>query len=183
MSEQLPLPGELEEIANLVGRQKALMIAGRYGGKSLGIPIDPKPNHKLTEVVGLEDAIKISKEFRGITLCIPRCEHILRAYRNRMIIRRYKAGESIEALALDFEVSTRLIQLTLDAAHVRVKRGRTSHPEHQLLITGLETFLNRQPAGPSPGGRPCGSRDSRGVSTYQNKNSGFVSQASRESDA
>jgi 1,6-anhydro-N-acetylmuramate kinase len=77
------LPGVLQEIAELVGEQAALIIATRFGGTRIYMPTKAGDTHPLVESIGRDAAEKLCEHFmvdgRGQRIDIPL--HFGRTYR------------------------------------------------------------------------------------------------------
>ena len=76
---ETPLPGVLDEIAAIVGRQAALHLALALGGETLHIP-DPAhmtADHALVKAAGGQPARTIAGHFRGDSLYIPMARRAL----------------------------------------------------------------------------------------------------------
>ncbi|WP_319774454.1 helix-turn-helix domain-containing protein [Breoghania sp.] len=69
------LPDILAQIAGTAGLDAALKLAAERGGQTVYIPSHATPGHWLTDIVGLQAAIKICDHFRvrnsGARLLIP----------------------------------------------------------------------------------------------------------------
>lgn len=131
---------ELAQIADIVGRDKALRIAGIYGDKNLYIPQVMTLAHRLTEILGLELANALSREFGGIVLKIPTCRHIERRHRNESIVRLFIAGHSVEELAALFQITERAVFL-ITSPH----REKLPHITQLSLIgTDKKVFLKKR---------------------------------------
>lgn len=70
-----PLPTVIAEIAEIAGMDAAWAIARAKGGRQVYVPSEAKPDHWLTELVGLAAAQKICDFYRagnsGAHLLIP----------------------------------------------------------------------------------------------------------------
>jgi Mor family transcriptional regulator len=66
---------------------------------------------KMAELVGIENALKISKVFGGFVVAIPKLGFILREERNKEIRNAYdQGGESVRTLAGKHNLTMRQIQ-------------------------------------------------------------------------
>lgn len=131
---------ELAQIADIVGRDKALRIAGIYGDKNLYVPQVVPVGHKLTEILGLELAQALSREFGGIVLKIPTCRHIERRHRDDSIVRLFIAGYSVEELAELFQITERAVFLI-----VSPHRHKLPHiTQLSLLGTDKKVYLRKR---------------------------------------
>lgn len=106
------LPGIVAEIAMLVGLKDALRLVEAFGGVRIYVPTADRltPEHWLCDLVGLENAKKLAREFGGQPhFDIPRCAKAMREVRNRGIRRRRGMGASIRELALAYRMTEKQI--------------------------------------------------------------------------
>lgn len=113
------LPFSVQEVADVIGRQKALHLIGRLHCKStngrrqkykLHVPKHAKPHFNLSKIIGLDDAKAMSKEFAGITLHLAGCAEIIRDFRNQGIENAIKRNIPTKMIASWFGVTTRQIR-------------------------------------------------------------------------
>ena len=76
------LPGVLDEIAEVAGREAALALALHMGGRDIHVP---KPRnvgagHRLAAVMGLEAARSFAGRFRGEQIYVPKARRALTAH-------------------------------------------------------------------------------------------------------
>lgn len=105
----------LREIAWIVGREKALFLAGQvlkwdrgghYGkSASLYIPKRLNPNHRLVELLGWDDAAALVYEFAGIILPISSCRGVYQRWRDSEVRRMATAGLVTSEIAVIVGVS------------------------------------------------------------------------------
>ncbi|MBF0294269.1 MAG: hypothetical protein HQL96_03700 [Magnetococcales bacterium] len=112
---QEDLPGSLEEIAEVIGREGALKLVHECGGTRIFIPRKLRVQHKLVTLLGHEQAKRLSLHFGGETLTVVRAAQLLRRTRNREIVRRYDAGEGVRQLARDHALTERQIYAILSS--------------------------------------------------------------------
>lgn len=86
------LPGDLPELAEIVGVEDALRIATRIGCGRIYLRrwTDDRSQwspdmRTLVDLVGVDKAREIAEWFGGAHLDIPRCDRFWRAWRNRCI--------------------------------------------------------------------------------------------------
>jgi len=108
-----PLPGVVGEIADVIGRERALRLVGglprcwvgREGAKSwqvmLSVPTPARlrPSHPLVTILGLEDAQRVAEAFGGEVLKPSNCTYLYRDFRDSAIPGLVRDGLSIEAVA------------------------------------------------------------------------------------
>ena len=86
-----------------------MQIVKEHGGTRLFIPKNMNAQHRLANLLGIEQARLLSSHFGGESLNIPRMAGAKRANRNQEIIRRYDAGDPVRVLARAFELTDRQI--------------------------------------------------------------------------
>lgn len=102
------LPQQLQQVADIIGLQAALVLVKHYGGVRLYVPIQMTPEHILSRLIGFETALKLSKEFGGMDhFDIPRATGALRVVRNRQIADKYVKGKTLRQLALEYFMTER----------------------------------------------------------------------------
>lgn len=120
------LPQSVAEIAEVIGREKALEFIGRLpvsGNRSwrriVYIPKHLPADHKLVEMLGWRDAKKLCYAFAGMILQPSNLNYLHRQHRNREIHRLVAEGVSIKDVADMVELSPyrvrEIIALGLDA--------------------------------------------------------------------
>lgn len=115
----------LREIAWIIGREKALFLAGhvlKWGrgghyGKSacLYIPKRLTPNHRLVEILGWDDAAAIVYEFAGLILQISSCRGVYQRWRDNEARRFAAEGAQTRDIQEIFGISDRYAR-TIKAA-------------------------------------------------------------------
>lgn len=112
---QEDLPGSLEEIAGVIGREGALKLVHACGGTRVFVPRTMRVQHKLATLLGFEQARRLSLHFGGETLTVVRAANLLRRTRNREIVRRYDSGDGVRQLARDNALTERQIYAILSS--------------------------------------------------------------------
>jgi hypothetical protein len=107
------LPESMVEIKSIVGLQGVMTLLNKCGGTRIFIPRKLKDQHKLTTLLGLEAAQKMSAYFGGETLTIVRGSRANKSLRNCEIINRYDNGEKVPKLAMAYELTERQIYTIL----------------------------------------------------------------------
>gem|GEM_PF-323268 len=108
------LPASVKAIADVLGRERALYLIGqlpRYyrrdgrwpGAQSsetiLYVPKALPPGHRLTRLLGWQDAMKLVRAFGGEILKPACCAEIYRPFRDAGIVAMVAAGEAHEVVA------------------------------------------------------------------------------------
>ncbi|MBF0340713.1 MAG: helix-turn-helix domain-containing protein [Magnetococcales bacterium] len=83
------------------------------GGTRVFIPKNMKAQHRLANLLGIEQARKLSLNFGGETLTVARAAELQRKVRNREIIRRYNEGANVRELARENNLTERQIYAIL----------------------------------------------------------------------
>jgi Mor family transcriptional regulator len=107
-------PESLVEIKDVIGYEGAMTLLDRCAGTRLFIPKNMKAQHKLSKLLGLEQANLMSRHFGGETISIVRAARAKRAVRNKEIIRLYDAGTRVPDIAQEMELTERQIYSILN---------------------------------------------------------------------
>ncbi|MEO5340637.1 MAG: hypothetical protein H7837_08990 [Magnetococcus sp. MYC-9] len=109
------LPASLTDMVEAIGLTNTLQVVKVYGGTRLFVPKQVHAQHRLANLLGMEQARRLSHHFAGESLTIPRLAAAMRARRNQEIIRRYDAGESARQLAQAYHLTDRQIYTILSS--------------------------------------------------------------------
>lgn len=120
------LTGDILSIAEIIGKQQALFLVSQYprykskkrngeGQLLLYVPKESRLgfDHKLIDILGYTDTVKLCKEFGGELLVLSQCKHILIKSRNAGIKSMFEQGYRIDEIAQYFNLSTRTVQITV----------------------------------------------------------------------
>lgn len=129
------LPASVQEIADVIGRERALYLIGRLprcyvadkrkreankGGFServmLYVPKSLRPDHPLVQILGWPDAQRMVQAFGGEVLAPANCKHLVAGFRDAHIERLSREGLPLKLLADWFGVSERLVSNIAKAA-------------------------------------------------------------------
>lgn len=104
-------------LIDLIGEAAALrmMDAKNYGGMTVEFPKGEvgrgeQAFARLAEVIGMEHAKRLCKQFGGDRLYIPNLHHHFIAQRNRRIVTSYNSGTTIAELVKEHEMSDRWVR-------------------------------------------------------------------------
>lgn len=113
----LPLPPSTQEIADVIGREKALFLIGqlkptpgRRWRICLYVPRRMPLDHWLVRLLGYQDAEALRREFGGIILQPGSCSHLVREFRNREVRRMAAEGMSHAEIADAVGLSSRHVR-------------------------------------------------------------------------
>ena len=118
------LPASVQEIADVIGRERALFLVGqlprcyqtRKGSKQAGwhvimyVPKSLKPDHQLVQILGWHDAMKIVDGFGGEILHPANCAEVYRAYRDKSSLAMVASGMTPREAAEAIGVSARHVR-------------------------------------------------------------------------
>ena len=118
------LPASVQEIADVIGRERALYLIGQlprcYAGKEghkssrviLYVPTAKRipADHYLVRILGWQDAMKMCQAFGGEILQPANCSEIYRRYRNAEIARMAGEGMSAKDIADVFQVNVQYVR-------------------------------------------------------------------------
>ena len=99
----------MNELIDVIGKEAAFRLVEAFGGVKVYVPLPCHlPGHPLEAVLGPQ-AARLAAEFARIEICVPKGRDQVIELRNREIIRRSKAGETVKTLALSYNLSERHI--------------------------------------------------------------------------
>lgn len=117
-----PLPKNMQAIAEVIGREKALFLLGQLPRTKqvkrdtrtryriyLYIPKTLNPKSRLVEILGWNDAFKLTQVFTGETLCLESCKQMATNFLHKSIRQQFNSGIDIDTLAILFGMNTRSI--------------------------------------------------------------------------
>jgi hypothetical protein len=118
------LPASVQEIADVIGRERALFLIGRLPRYSqqgssdksvrervlLYVPKKLTQSHPLVAILGLKDAGKMVRVFGGEILKATPCTTIYRDFRDRSIARMARDGMKHADIAELMEMSVRHVK-------------------------------------------------------------------------
>ena len=115
----MDLPNSVQELAEVIGREKALRLIGglpQCGKRSWRkVLYVPKPSrlgasHPLVRVLGYADALKLSEAFGGEILQPSNCNFIARNFRNTTIRTMAAKGMSPADIAEAVQITSRQVR-------------------------------------------------------------------------
>lgn len=108
----MDLPPSAQEIADVIGRDRALFLIGNLpaaGGRSwrrvLYVPKRMGRDHPLVQLMGAEDAERLRRHFGGAILQPANCGYIARAFRDREVRRMAAEGVPVTSIAASVGLS------------------------------------------------------------------------------
>lgn len=107
------LPESLAEVQEVIGLPATMKLVEAYGGTRVYVPKRLGVQHKLANLLGVEQARRLSHYFGGESLTVARAAQALRSERNKAIVRRFDAGETVRSLAQEHHMTERNIYTIL----------------------------------------------------------------------
>jgi hypothetical protein len=118
----VPLPPSAQEIADVIGRERALFLIGQLpvsGSRSwrrvVYIPRRMPPDHPLVQMMGWHDAERLRLAFGGEILQPANCSNVERAWRDQVIGAMASEGYETAVIAEWVETSANLVRKVLAA--------------------------------------------------------------------
>lgn len=112
------LPAVTQEMAGLLGLERALRVVSAFGGRTLLVPTGgdrrgPGPTQRLIDELGCQETAEaLIQHYGGATIYLPRCAAAERAMRNYEIHRfaeeRLRDGVSMNRTVAELAASHRL---------------------------------------------------------------------------
>ena len=90
-----------------------MLLVKKYGGTRVFVPKTMRKTHHLAFLLGVEEAITLSRHFGGDVIVVAKAVAIERAARNRDIVRNYDAGVPVWGLAQEHNLTERQIYTIL----------------------------------------------------------------------
>ena len=104
-------PGVYQDMLKFIDDESAAKLVTQYGGcAGLYIPVKLAPEHSLCLLLGEEMAKRLSAEFGGLTVEIPRACALKIAERNKLILKDKEAGLTQSRLARKYQLTVRSIR-------------------------------------------------------------------------
>lgn len=117
MEERFLLPDTIEDIAEVIGRDRAIYFVGqlqqsgrRSWRRCVYIPKKIEPDHQLVKILGWRDAERLVRVFGGMILQPSNCLVLFRDFRRSEILRRGEAGEEPRQIAKSLGISVRHVK-------------------------------------------------------------------------
>lgn len=110
MNNPPPLPPTAQVIADVIGREATLILAGKVANRNLYIPYSLGQDHWIARTIGYAKAHALKQEFGGLHMSLATCDHYYTRERNERIKADYLTGTSTIALAGKYDVTQRRIQ-------------------------------------------------------------------------
>lgn len=107
------LPPMAAKLADLIGSDNAIALIEQArqgkGKRHIYVPLRPKPENNLVQVIGMEAAKKLAQVYGGQEIQIPKCKVIDRAQRTAEIKRMAADGITRVNIAKHFGMSARQV--------------------------------------------------------------------------
>lgn len=99
------------EISSLLGEQGTFLLFDEFAGRRVYVPQTVKPGHRLSELLGFENAVKLSKKYGGDRLEIPtgRVSRPLKRAQIILIRKLRQRGLSVGAIAQKMSITRRTV--------------------------------------------------------------------------
>ena len=147
----MDLPRSVQDIADVIGRERALYLIGQLPSFTvrderrpaavrtkiiLYVPKTLKPTCDLVRIIGWNDASKLVSHFGGELLYPGTCAELHRRFMIETVIRLAGEGMSHKAIALNLDISERTVKRY--CADMPPKDIRAANDNHrQRLITDM----------------------------------------------
>lgn len=156
----MKLPDSVQEIADVIGQERALFLVGQLPRCYFRDPRWPeaksahvmlyvptaqrlKPDHELVRILGWLDAMKLCRFFGGEILRPASCAVVYRPFRDQSILRIVGEGVPIAMVADWFEVSDRHVKNLL---RENPQEERRAANEQNPSVTTPKRRTNDKPA-------------------------------------
>jgi hypothetical protein len=139
----MKLPASVQEIADVIGRDRALFLIGQlprtYPPSTkkrkcaerviLYVPKSLRPDHPLVRILGWKHASKLVVAFGGEILQPANCREVYRRFRDRSILEMLEAGDQSSQIAELLQVSARHVRnVAKENAQEELKADNDNNP-------------------------------------------------------
>lgn len=140
------LPASVQEIADVIGVERALYLVGRLprsyppsgGGREqviMYVPKSLKPAHRLVQILGWRDAERLVGVFGGEILRPGNCRDLYRQHRDDGIVHTAGTGVPLSMIAQWFDVSLRHVQYLMSEM-----KSRRRNPQDRTATLARDSF-------------------------------------------
>jgi hypothetical protein len=103
------MPDLLQELADAIGGPALEKLLGEYGGVHLRVPRNARPGHPIAAVIGMSAYEQLVQIFGGECLSMPKRQSVRLEQRNLEIVSRRQAGESVDHIAREYDLTVRRV--------------------------------------------------------------------------
>lgn len=129
------LPPQLRKIASVVGIGATMKLLKGRGGTRVRVPVSDAGWPLVARLIGEEHARNLARVFQGQEfVLLPKGDKVLALVRNAEICARHRRGDTLLELALDYDLTTRAVQIIVAANGVPSwHREGTESPQADLF--------------------------------------------------
>ncbi|WP_241479069.1 hypothetical protein [Leisingera sp. ANG-M1] len=127
--QRVPLPESVEEIAEVVGREKAVrLVEGtrpsgrRRWRRQLYVPAEMTEEHRIVALIGIKAARRLSFSHANCILELPSCHALKKAYLADHVLRLHFQGANEAEIAREICVEKKTVTTLLEAADYWLSR-------------------------------------------------------------
>lgn len=100
-----------EELARFIGFIATIRLCAVYGGRSLYVPGIAEPDHFLATLLGAEAFAALVKEFRSITIAVPKVEEFERWSKVRQVSQFLSKGATPKEISRALTLTPRYVRM------------------------------------------------------------------------
>ena len=137
----MKLPKSVQEIADVIGRDRALFLVGQLprfkrddarGGEQviLYVPLAFKPDHQLVGILGWDDAQKMVRHFGGELLKPGNCGDLYRPFRDDAMRQMHCDGIPLAMIADWFGMTERRVRQVVENPQEAQRRHANDNAPH-----------------------------------------------------
>ncbi|MBW4648927.1 MAG: hypothetical protein KME06_09515 [Kastovskya adunca ATA6-11-RM4] len=114
--DQKDLPSSMDELLDLIGFEKTMILLKIWAGKKLYISKKVKAEHRLIPLIGEVATTKLCGEYGGDYLRFPTARSARASARHAVIRLHHKEGETTGNLARKYKINPRYAAKIIEAA-------------------------------------------------------------------
>ena len=147
------LPEYVREMFKIIGRQNTMLLLGKWGPDWIYIPSvrNLTEKHPIAQIIGMEDAIELCREYHTHTFNVYRFKKERRDYRNKKVVEMVSSGNKVSATAIMFNITVQSVYNILRKEQYGIAQIRRKRKRGQLsLFTTLPSTRTKKLARRSP---------------------------------
>ena len=105
---QVKIPASLRDLARVIGDHNVKNLIDQFGGLRIDVPKSTASQAKFMNALDQEGKEKITKNFSGERIYLPRYNSAMMEDRNATIIKWYKDGKSVNYISRNFSYQSKM---------------------------------------------------------------------------
>jgi hypothetical protein len=108
------LPDSAKDLLDVISLAAVFALVQKLGGTRLRV--HASPSDELIALIGMDDAIRLSRIYKHLVIAIPKCKKALMITRDQAILQEKREGKGLAELAIKHDLTEVGISLCLRRA-------------------------------------------------------------------